>query len=91
MTQLVDELKHGESIDRPLVLQLSGNNPSNFELAYNTLVQMGAGCCFDVVELNMGCPQAVALRGKYGAYLMGHLDLAEEILRTLVAVTARSD
>ncbi|KAE8304949.1 putative tRNA dihydrouridine synthase [Giardia duodenalis] len=90
MTQLVDELKHGESIDRPLVLQLSGNNPSNFELAYNTLVQMGAGCCFDVVELNMGCPQAVALRGKYGAYLMGHLDLAEEILRTLVAVTARS-
>ncbi|EFO62469.1 tRNA dihydrouridine synthase, putative [Giardia lamblia P15] len=89
MTQLVDELKYGESIDRPLVLQLSGNNPSNFELAYSTLVQMGAGCCFDIVELNMGCPQAVALRGKYGSYLMEHLELAEEILHTLVAATTR--
>lgn len=91
MEQLVNELKCGEKIDRPLVLQLSGNNPSNFELVYNTLIQMDAGHCFDVIELNMGCPQAVALRGKYGAYLMGHLDLAEEILRTLVTATTRSD
>lgn len=90
MEQLVNELKHGGKVDRPLILQLSGNNPSNFELAYNTLLKMGAGQCFDIIELNMGCPQSVALRGKYGAYLMGHLDLAEEILRTLVAVTTRS-
>lgn len=90
MNQLVAELKYGGSIDRPLVLQLSGNNPSNFEIAYNTLIQMGAGHCFDVVELNMGCPQAVALRGKYGAYLMGHLALAEEILKILVAATTLS-
>ena len=37
----------------------------------------------DAIDLNLGCPQRIARRGKYGAFLMDDLPLVERIVRRL--------
>lgn len=40
----------------------------------------------DGIDLNLGCPQRIAKRGRYGAYLMDDLPLIEELVKTLSQV-----
>ncbi|TNJ27940.1 putative tRNA dihydrouridine synthase [Giardia muris] len=82
---LISELHTGKDCDRPLVLQLAGHDPAIVAMAYDSLAQE-AGDCFDIVELNMGCPQAVALRGHYGAWLMDKPDIYLKVLGRLVTI-----
>jgi tRNA-dihydrouridine synthase len=51
--------------DRPLVVQLCGNDASTL-LAAAKLLQPRC----DAVEINCGCPQGCARRGGYGAFLL---------------------
>lgn len=37
----------------------------------------------DAVDINLGCPQGIAKRGRYGAFLMEELDLLHDIVKTL--------
>ena len=37
----------------------------------------------DAVDINFGCPQTVAKRGNYGAFLMEKPDQAERLVRTV--------
>ena len=64
--------------DRPLVVQFCGDDPDTLLSAAR---YVEARC--DVVDLNCGCPQAIARRGHYGAFLLDEPELIEAIVRTL--------
>ena len=55
----------GTGSDRPLVVQFAGHEPPSL-LAAGKLVQDRC----DAVDINLGCPQRIAKRGRFGAYLL---------------------
>ena len=61
--------------DRPLFVQFCANDPDVL-LSAAKLVEDSC----DAVAINLGCPQGIAKRGRYGAWLMDDLPL----IRTLV-------
>lgn len=65
--------------DRPLFTQLAGHDPETM-LAAAKLVEDHC----DAVDINLGCPQSIAKRGRYGAFLMEELELLDSIVRTMV-------
>lgn len=66
--------------DRPVLAQFCANDPDVF-LAAAQLVAPHV----DGVDLNLGCPQRIAKRGRYGAFLMDDLPLVEALVRRLAA------
>lgn len=68
------------SDDRPLIVQFCGNDPSTLLRA----AKMVERDC-DAIDLNLGCPQKVAERGRYGAFLMDEPNWPKisNIVRTL--------
>ncbi|RFU26212.1 hypothetical protein B7463_g10116, partial [Scytalidium lignicola] len=76
-------------IDRPLFVQFCANDPDELLHAANYV----APFC-DAVDLNLGCPQGIARKGKYGAFLQEDLDLICRLINKLhlnlpVPVTAK--
>lgn len=67
--------------DRPLLVQFCANDPATL-LAAAKLVEDRC----DGVDINFGCPQRIARRGNYGAFLMDDLPRVE----SLVSVLARN-
>jgi len=63
--------------DRPLLFQFCANDPETFADA----CALAEPHC-DGVDLNLGCPQVIAHRGHYGAFLMEEWDLIEKIIKT---------
>ncbi|XP_066934741.1 tRNA-dihydrouridine(16/17) synthase [NAD(P)(+)]-like [Clytia hemisphaerica] len=66
--------------DRPLLFQFCANDPEKFADA----CELAEPHC-DGVDLNLGCPQVIAARGHYGAFLMEEWELVENIIRTACA------
>ena len=65
--------------ERPLAIQIYGSHPERMAEAAEFVLAIGA----DVVDINMGCPANKVLKGCSGAALMGDLDLAQSIIRTV--------
>lgn len=77
------------TIDRPLLVQFCSNSPNNLLEAAKYVQPF----C-DAVDLNLGCPQGIARKGHYGAFLQEDWDLVYKLVNTLhknldVPVTAK--
>jgi tRNA-dihydrouridine synthase len=73
-----------DSRDRPLFIQLAGNEPDKVAAAGKWMEKQFAGQ-FDAFDLNFGCPQLCARRGGYGAFVLEQGDTAPAVVRALVA------
>lgn len=65
--------------DRPLFVQFCGDDPETILAAAKRLPEGK----FDAVDLNLGCPQGIARKGHYGAFLLTEGDLIRAIVRKL--------
>jgi tRNA-dihydrouridine synthase 1 len=77
------------SIDRPLFVQFCSNDP---DVLLEAAKFVQPYC--DAVDLNLGCPQGIARRGKYGAFLQEDWDLVYKLINGLhtglnIPVTAK--
>jgi tRNA-dihydrouridine synthase 1 len=75
--------------DRPLFVQFCANDPAELLEAASYV----APFC-DAVDLNLGCPQGIARKGRYGAFLQEDQELIYSLINTLhtnlsVPVTAK--
>lgn len=73
------ELMFFAAEERPLAIQIYGSEPATMAEAARTVEALGA----DVCDINMGCPANKVLKGCAGCALMGDLELAEAIVRTV--------
>lgn len=75
--------------DRPLIVQFCANDPDTLLQA----AKLVEGQC-DAVDLNLGCPQGIAKKGKYGSFLMEDWGLIHKLIANLhknlsIPVTAK--
>jgi len=76
-------------VDRPLFVQFCANSPDDLLEAARYVQPF----C-DAIDLNLGCPQGIAKRGNYGAFLQEDWDLIYRLINKLhqnldVPVTAK--
>lgn len=72
------ELDGDKEKDRPLVVQFCAND-TEYLLKAAKFVEDKC----DAVDLNLGCPQGIAKKGNYGAFLMDDWDLVYKLIKTL--------
>ncbi|KAH6661939.1 dihydrouridine synthase [Plectosphaerella plurivora] len=77
------------AMDRPLFVQFCANDPE----ALLGAAKKAAPYC-DAIDLNLGCPQGIARKGHYGAFLQEDQDLIFRLINTLhlnldIPVTAK--
>ncbi|GHJ87863.1 hypothetical protein NliqN6_4265 [Naganishia liquefaciens] len=75
--------------DRPLFVQFCANEP---EWLLKAAKRVEKHC--DAVDINFGCPQGIAKRGKYGSFLQDEWDLIYQLINILhinlsIPVTAK--
>lgn len=64
--------------DRPLIVQFCGNNPETMAAAAKFVEKQ----C-DAIDINLGCPQSIAKRGRYGSFLQDEWNLLKEIVAAM--------
>lgn len=73
--KLLIDLKYSEN-ERPIVAQIFGSKPENFEKAAAMLAKLG----FDGIDINMGCPVKKVLNQNSCSALIRTPELAKEII-----------
>jgi len=75
--KLKKSLLQFDESERPIVAQIFGSKPENFEKSAKIIVELG----FDGIDINMGCPQRNILKQGAGSELIKTPELAREIIR----------
>ncbi|MFC1686545.1 tRNA dihydrouridine synthase DusB [Patescibacteria group bacterium] len=75
-------LKYSEK-ERPIVVQLFGNDPEYFAKAVKIVEKLG----FDGIDINMGCPARKVFNNQSGVGLLKNKKLALEIVKSTVKAT----
>lgn len=70
--------------DHPSIAQICGHDPD--DMVRTAAMLEAEGRCV-AIDVNLGCPQRVAKRGAYGAYLAEHPELVKTIVERLVKET----
>jgi tRNA-dihydrouridine synthase 1 len=88
-TEAKEQLDGNPKFDRPLTVQFCSNDP---DILLRAARYVQPYC--DAVDLNLGCPQGIAKKGHYGAFLQEDHDLIYRLINTLhngldVPVTAK--
>lgn len=73
-------LQNTPASDRPLIAQICG---SDVETVVATAKLLEPYC--DGIDLNCGCPQGIAKRGRYGAFLLEQTQLLLPVVKALLA------
>ncbi|GAB5359414.1 hypothetical protein AAMO2058_000541700 [Amorphochlora amoebiformis] len=71
----IDKAFHTNKEDGPVIAQFCANNSQEFVYAAKLVQDRVAG-----VDLNLGCPQGIAKRGHYGAFLLEEFSLLKEMV-----------
>lgn len=64
--------------DHPLFVQFCANDPDVLVTAAQHVEESA-----DYIDLNFGCPQRIAKKGRYGAFLMDDLPCVASLVRAL--------
>lgn len=67
------------AFDRPLIAQFAGDKADDLVRAAEYIQHE-----VDAVDLNLGCPQRIARRGHYGAFLLDEQELVVDLLAHMV-------
>ena len=76
-----DRLLAFSAAERPLVLQLGGDEPA----ALARCAEMAAAWGYDEINLNVGCPSDRVQRGRFGVCLMGSPEVVAEAVAAMRA------
>ena len=80
---------HEERQEGPVFAQLAGHDPATVLEAAQMIEEH-----VDAIDLNFGCPQGIARKGRYGAFLLDEPDVMVSLVKTLadglsIPVTAK--
>ncbi|MBU4479975.1 tRNA-dihydrouridine synthase [Patescibacteria group bacterium] len=75
--KLKKNLLQFDESERPIVAQIFGSKPENFEKSAKIIAELG----FDGIDINMGCPQKNILKQGAGSDLIKTPKLAKEIIQ----------
>ncbi|MCX8094397.1 MAG: tRNA dihydrouridine synthase DusB [Candidatus Goldbacteria bacterium] len=81
----IEKLLYFSKKEKPIGIQLFGNNSLLFYEAAKKAVDMG----FDLIDINFGCPANKVVKTKAGAYLHKDLKAVEETIKSTVKAAGK--
>jgi tRNA-dihydrouridine synthase len=77
--RVIHRLKYEPNIERPIVAQIWGKTPINYEETARLCMEMG----FDGIDINMGCPEKSVIKIGACSALINNRPLAQEIIEAV--------